>query len=900
MEKPLLLLIDGHALMHRAFHALPPLAVSKTGEPTGAVYGFIRILLKVLQELKPTHWAIAFDRPTPTFRHLEFEAYKAQRPKAPDELVRQFGRVRQLVESLNIPVFEIDGYEADDVLGTLSRQASAQGVDTIIATGDADAMQLVSSKVRVLVPQRTFGDTTLYDEAAVHQRYGVAPERIPDLKGLKGDPSDNIPGVPGVGEKTAVKLIQQFGSVEGIYEHIDEVTPSKLKEILAAEGERAQQSKRLATIVTDAPVDFDPARCAIRGYEHSKLLELFRELEFFSLLDKLSEAGVQPERQVHHQTSKVEGEYRTIDTASALEELVAELSEFGSFALDLVVHRELAGVEMAGIALSPAPGKAYYLPVGHRGWEQLPQLSWQEVSDRIQPLLEDTRIAKMAHDGKAGMTALMQYGIGLANLDFDTMIAAYLLGEKFLSLKNLALAELGLEMIPLDAVIGSKRGSIAAESVSSVAEYACAQVDVIGRLRRSLEAELRKRELWRLFTEVEMPLIPVLARMERNGVALDTEFLRHMSQGLGEQLLKSEQEIYDYVGHRFNVNSPQQLSSVLFEELKLPGAKRTKSGYSTDASVLERLKEVYPVVKLILEYRQLMKLRSTYIDALPALINPGTGRLHTSFNQAVTTTGRLSSSDPNLQNIPIRGELGKQVRQAFIAEPPSLLVGGDYSQIELRILAHLSQEPRLLDAFRKDEDIHADTASQVFGVALDAVTSDMRRVAKVVNFGVIYGMSDYGLEQATELSREEAAKFIGSYFERHPKVKEYLESTKQQARDEGYVQTLLGRRRYIPEINSSNRQAREAAERMAINMPLQGTAADIVKLAMIRLQGEMSRRGLKSRMILQVHDELLFEVPPDELEEMKGLIEEIMPQAMDLSVPLKVEVKVGRNWGEME
>jgi DNA polymerase-1 len=887
-------------MVHRAFHALPPLTVSKTGEPTGAVYGFVRILLKVLQELKPTHCAIAFDRPTPTFRHLEFEDYKAQRPKAPDELVRQFGRVREVVESLNIPIFEVDGYEADDVLGALSRQASAKDIDTIIATGDADTMQLVSPSVRVLVPQKTFGDTTLYDETAVQQRYGVVPERIPDLKGLKGDPSDNIPGVPGIGEKTAVKLIQQFGSVEGIYEHIDEVAPLKLKEMLAAEEERARLSKRLATIVTDAPVDFEPTKCMVREYEASKLSELFRELEFFSLMEKLSEAGLQADGEVHIQSNKVEGEYHTIDNISALEGVVADLSGIGSFALDLVVHREPTGVEMIGIALSPNPGKVYYLPVGHRGLEQAHQLSWQQVSAKIQPLLEDSRIAKIAHDGKAVMSALIEYGIGFGNLSFDTMIAAYLLGEKFLSLKNLSLSELRLEMIPLDAILDSRRGSIAAESISSVAEHACARVDVIGRLCQPLEAKLRERGLWSLFTEVEMPLIPVLACMERNGVALDTEFLRRMSQSLGEQLLKLEQEIYDYVGHRFNVNSPHQLSTVLFEELKLPGAKRTKSGYSTDASVMEGLKDVHPVVKLILEYRQLMKLRSTYIDALPALINSRTGRLHTSFNQAATATGRLSSSDPNLQNIPIRGELGKQVRQAFVAEPPCLLVGGDYSQIELRILAHMSQEPRLLDAFRKEEDIHASTAAQIFGVVLDAVTPDMRRVAKVVNFGVIYGMSDYGLGQATELSREEAAKFIASYFERHPKVKEYLESTKQKTRDEGYVQTLLGRRRYIPEINSSNRQVREAAERMAINMPLQGTAADIVKLAMIRLQGEMDVRGLTSKMILQVHDELLFEVPPEELEEMKGLILELMPQAMNLNVSLEVEVKVGRNWGEME
>ena len=479
------------------------------------------------------------------------------------------------------------------------------------------------------------------------------------------------------------------------------------------------------------------------------------------------------------------------------------------------------------------------------------------------------------------------------------MIAAYLLGEKSLGLKALALGKLGVEITPLAELAAPKRGLIAEVSLPFVAKHACTEADVIGRLCPLLQKELEEQELWKLFTDVEMPLIPVLSRMERNGVALDTDLLRHMSQSLGKQLLKLEQEIYSYVGHRFNINSPQQLGGVLFGEIKLPGAKKTKSGYSTDASVLERLREVHPVVKLILEYRQLMKLRSTYIDALPALINPRTGRVHTSFNQAATATGRLSSSEPNLQNIPIRGELGKQVRQAFIAESPSFLVGADYSQIELRILAHLSQDPRLLAAFREDEDIHAATASEVFGVALAEVNSEMRRIAKVVNFGVIYGMSDYGLEQATELSREEAAQFIASYFQRYPKVKDYIESTKQQARERGYVQTLLGRRRYIPELNSPNRQVREAAERMAINMPVQGTAADIIKLAMIDLQREIDKRGLKSKMILQVHDELLFEVPREELEQVKGLMGETMSQAMELSVPLKVEVKVGRNWGEM-
>jgi len=892
LERPLLLLFDGHALVHRAFHALPPLSVSKTGEPTGAVYGFIRMLLKVLQDFKPTHLAIAFDRPAPTFRHLEFEKYKAQRPPAPDELRRQFGRVQEVVKAFNMPTFELDGYEADDLLGTLSRQAAAQGFDTIIVTGDTDTMQLVSPKVKVLLPQRTFGETVLYDAAAVRQKYGIAPEQIPDLKGLKGDPSDNIPGVPGVGEKTATKLIQQFDSIEGIYEHLGEVTPVKLRETLLAEEGQAKQSKKLATIVTDAPINFEPAGCQASAYERSRLFELFRELEFFTLLDRLPESGEPSAKEVGLPDK---GEYPLVDTISALEELVAELSRITSFVVHLVVERG----EIAGIALSTSPGKAYYLPVGQGLWESPQQLPLEQTLKLLQPLLSDAHIAKVAHDGKGIMNRLMDYGVELHNLEFDTMIAAYLLGEKSLGLKALALGKLGMEIAPLAALAAPKRGLIAEVSLPFVAKHACTEADVIGRLRPLLRKELEERGLRKLFDEVEMPLVPVLARMERSGVALDTDLLRHMSQSLAKQLLKLEQEIYSYVGHRFNINSPQQLGGVLFGELKLPGARKTKSGYSTDASVLEGLKEVHPVVRLILEYRQLMKLRSTYIDALPALINPRTGRVQTSFNQAVTATGRLSSSEPNLQNIPIRGELGRQMRQAFVAEPPSFLVGGDYSQIDLRVLAHLSQDPGLLAAFRQDEDIHAATASEVFGVALAEVNSEMRRIAKVVNFGIIYGMSDYGLEQATDLSREEAAQFIASYFQRYPKVKDYIESTKQQARERGYVQTLLGRRRYIPELDSSNRQVREAAERMAVNMPVQGTAADIIKLAMIDLQREIDKRGLRSKMILQVHDELLFEVPPEEVEQVKGLMKETMSQAMELSVPLKVEVKVGKNWGEM-
>ena len=902
MKKPLLVLFDGNALVHRAFHALPPLTVSKTGEMVSAVYGFALMLLKAINELKPTHYAIAFDKKAPTFRHQLFDQYKAQRPPTPDELVNQLGRVRQLVEAFHIPIFELDDYEADDVLGTLSHQASQQDIDTIIITGDADTMQLVSPQVRVLYPKpgRTFSDTMLYDEAAVSQKYGVKPDQIADFKGLMGDPSDNIPGVTGIGQKTAVKLIQQFGSIDQIYDHIDEVTPLKLQALLRENEAIARQSKELATIVTQTPVTLNLDDCQISQYDRHQVTELFRELEFASLLPKLPQIETEKVATTQVETEPPQVDYHIVNITSALDELLNRLSAAKSFAFDLETTSVNAmSAQMVGISLSPAPGEAYYIPVGHVGWGQVEQLPLGQVINRLKPPLEDASLAKLAHNGKYDMTVLAEYGVTVNNLTFDTMVAAYLLGEKSLGLKALAFSKLGIEMTPITTLIGSgaKQISMSQVEVNQAADYACADADMTGRLTELLNAELRQQGLWQLFSEVEMPLVTVLTRMERNGITLDAELLRQMSRRLGEQLLKLEAEIYNTVGHRFNINSPQQLSSVLFQELKLLPSHKTKS---TGASVLEELRGTHPIIEFILGYRQLSKIKSTYTDALTSLINPKTGRVHTSFNQTRTATGRLSSSEPNLQNIPVRGELGKQVRQAFITPFGSCLVAGDYSQIDLRALAHLSQDESLLSAFRGDEDIHAATAAQVFGVDASQVTPDMRRVAKTVNFGVIYGMSDYGLEQATELSREEAAQFIVSYFGKYPGVKQYLESTKEQARKLGYVQTILGRRRFIPEIGSPNRQVREAAERMAINMPVQGTSADIIKVAMINLDREMQKRQLKSKMLLQVHDELIFEVPKDELEEMRQLVPEIMSAALELSVPLKVDIKTGKNWGGMD
>jgi len=914
-ERPLLLLFDGNALIHRAFHAIQqPLTVTKTGEVVTAVYGFANTLLKVLIELKPDCVAIAFDRPGPTFRHRLSETYKAQRPVAPHELVGQFDRVRQLVRAFNIPIFEVDAYEADDLLGALSLKATERDIDTIIVTGDLDTLQLVSPRVRVLTPRgHLIGDMVSYDEAAIEKRYGIAPSQIADLKALMGDASDNIPGVPGIGEKTATRLLRQFGSLAEIYSHLEEVTPLHIREALRAHEESAQRSKELATIVTDISITLDPEACRLSDYERERVAKLFQELEFSSLLRKLNELppprrqaqlsfpGMEAKAKKQGVAKALEVHYRIVDTPEALEELAAKLSATLSVVFDVeTTNIDAMRASLVGISLSPAPGEAFYVPVGHTGGRQLPL---EEVLGMIGPFLHDEAISKVAHNGKYDMAVLATDGMEVSNLSFDTMIAAHLLGERALGLKDLAFHRLGVEMAPINDLIGSgaKQISMAQVAVPQVADYCCIHADMTGRLAELFEGELKAKGLWQLFSEVEMPLVPVLLKMEMNGVALDTDSLRRMSQEFGRQMAELESRIYEGAGHSFNINSTQQLGSILFDELRLPRSRRTKSGYSTDASVLEGLRGAHPIIELLLEYRQLAKLKSTYIDALPALINPRTGRVHTSFNQTGTVTGRLSSSDPNLQNIPIRTELGRAVREAFIAGGGEdwVLLSADYSQVDLRVLAHLSQDPRLLAAFRADEDIHVATASEVFGVALDDVTPDMRRVAKTVNFGVIYGMGEFGLAQGTGLSREEAARFISAYFEKYEGVKEYLAATRRQAWAEGYVQTLLGRRRYIPEIYSSSPRIRSAAERMAVNMPVQGTASDIIKVAMIRLNAQMDERGLRSKMILQVHDELLFEVPGAELEEMKALVKETMSQAVELSIPLKVDLKVGKNWGEL-
>jgi DNA polymerase I len=907
-QKSRLLLIDGNNLIHRAFHALPPLTVRRTGELVNAVYGFTSMLLKVLADVKPTHYAVAFDKKGPTFRHDMFEDYKANRPSTPDELIGQLARTRELVMDFNIPVFELDGFEADDMLGTLSHQAAYQGIETIILTGDADAMQLVGEHVRVLYP-KTMGEAQMMDSAAVLEKYGVTPGHIADYKALKGDPSDNIPGVKGIGDKTAAKLIQQFGGIEDIYNHIAEVAPPRVQDLLRKDEPAARQSKTLATIDVRAPVTLDLDAARVKNFDREKVVALLKDLEFFKLIDRLPQTpatgGVQGSLMAEAAAAPRPAEgpknYTTVATTEELDDLAQSVKEAGSFAFEAVSNGgNPMTAQLVGLAVSPAEGEAYYIPLTHAGLEAGPQLDIDALKHRLAPVFEDARIAKSAHNANFATSVLSEYGIETNNVSFDTMVAAHLLGEQSLELKSLALGKLGVEIPALPTGSGAKQVPVSNLPVDVVKDYACACADSIGRLSKTLAEGIEKENLLSLFDDVEMPLVPVLVRMQRYGVLLDSKALEDMSRRLGERLTALESEIYDLAACKFNINSPKQLGEVLFEKLNIPTDQKKKTSWSTEASILEGLRKSYPIVEYILEYRQLTKLKSTYIDALPGLVNTRTGRVHTSFNQTRTATGRLSSSDPNLQNIPVRGELGREIRRAFIAPPGHVLLSGDYSQIDLRALAHLSKDPLLISTFERGEDVHTATAVQLFGVEPKAVTSDMRRFAKTINFGVIYGMSGYGLEQATEFSREEAQRFIDAYFAKYAGVRKYLDETKMEARRSGFVQTILGRRRYITDINSPNRMVREAAERMAINMPVQGTSADIIKVAMLDLEKEMDRRKLESKLILQVHDELIFEVPDAEVELMREIVPRLMGCAVKLSVPVRVDLKMACNWGQME
>ena len=925
--QPLLMLMDGHAMVHRSFRAISAqrhLTVSATGEDVTGVYGFVNVFLRSLREWNPTHCAIAFDTRAPTFRHLRFEAYKAQRPPSPPELRHQFQRVKELMEAFSVPVFELDGFEADDVIGTICRQAEEQGIYTVILTGDRDTFQLITPRVRVDLSY-SIQDRKIYDEAELSARYsGLTAAQQPDFKALLGDSSDNIPGVPRVGEKRAIALLNEYNDLEGIYDHLEEVKPASVQQSLEENRERAFENRILTTISREAPVELNLTATRFGQYQRKPVVDLLTELEFFSVVNRLpsrsDSSGTSTTSEVVPERVVSQGEYETVQTQEQLEAMAQVLREAGTFAFDTeTTGTDPMRADLVGLSFATAPGRAWYVPVGHQQGNQLPL---EQVLAEVRPLMESAQLGKSAHNANFDLMMLANYGINTQNVDHDTMIAAHLLGRTGIGLKNLALEVLGEEMTPITKLIGTgkKQTTFDYVPIEEATPYAAADADMTGRLRSVFEPQVNNQEgLARLMSDMELPLVPVLVDMQRQGIKVDTGVLHEMSRDLNQQIQQVEEEFRQTIrekvgGLSVNINSPQQLSDLLFKELGLPRTRRTKTGYSTDANALQDLKsrltdadinasiEGIQVVDQILEYRQISKLKSTYVDALPAMVNPATDRIHTSYNQTGSATGRVSSSDPNLQNIPIRTELGRQVRRAFIAPdaPQWLLFSADYSQIELRVLAHLSQDPGLLEAFRRGEDIHSATASSMFEVPINEVDSEMRRIAKVLNFGVIYGLSAHGISQQTGFSREEGENFIKSYFAKYPGISEYLERVKAGARENQYVETLLGRRRSVPEINASNFNVRGAAERMAINMPIQGTAADIMKLAMIRVHRRLAEESLRAKMLLQVHDELVFEVPQEEMETLKDLVFDEMPAAMDLDVTLKVDAKWGETWGDME
>jgi len=913
-----LLLIDGHALAYRAYYAMGPLT-SPSGEPTNAIYGFTNMLLKAVNDYPPDYVILTLDAGR-TFRHDMYAEYKANRQKMPDDLHSQISRIQELAQAFQIPVYIKENYEADDLLGTLSLQAEAVDIETIIITGDSDTFQLVSPLVRVLAPQGRMGDAVLYDEAKIRERYGLEPRQLIDFKALKGDSSDNIPGVKGIGEKGATQLVRQYGTVEDIYVNLVTVTPERTRLALANGEQAARESKALVIIKRDVPDITLNLQQPWGDFDRQAVMRLLREYGFTSLVGRIpheqTEVPLQgqlfPAEAALPQDEKARstalGQYTAVTTRAALKALAVRLASAPIIAMDTETNStSVMRAKLVGISLACQPGEAFYLPLQHD--EQMhpdPMLELSWVVEHLGPVFADSNIPKALHNADFDLIVLSRHGLPVNGVTFDTMIAAWLLEPegRGLGLKGQAFRRLGVEMTPIEELIGKGKDQITMDQVSveRVTPYAAADADMTLRLVEQLRPELEERQLTRLFQELEMPLIPVLARMEMHGMVVDPIALQRMSEQMQSRLSELTTEIYRLAGHTFNINSPKQLGEVLFSELKLQTGRRTQTGFSTDAAVMEELRAAHPIVPLILEQRQLEKLKSTYLDALPQLINPATGRIHTSFNQTGSRTGRLSSSEPNLQNIPVRTEVGKQVRSAFVAPEGCVLLACDYSQIELRLLAHLSEDSEMVNAFLRGEDVHTSTAAAIFGIALDEVTGSQRALAKTINFGLMYGMGNYGLSARTDLSVADATQFIEAYFDRFQRIKQYLDEIKQFARDNGYVETVLGRRRYFPELQNKTTpmQLRQRLEREAINMPIQGSAADMIKVAMIRLDRQLEESGMRSRMVLQVHDELVLEVPREETERATEMVVSVMENAYPLRVPVLVDAAVGNNWMEMK
>ncbi|MBA3689206.1 MAG: DNA polymerase I [Chloroflexi bacterium] len=931
-RRPILMLIDGPSIVYRAYFAMmqTPLTTSDGMLVTG-IFGFLNIVLRGMQDLKPDYAIVSFDLGKPQFRFDAYPDYKAGRPSMPDDLRAQFPMVRELVTMMGMPIRELEGYEADDVIGTLALEAAAAGVDTYMVSGDLDGLQLVNDHIRLFTTRMGVANTVVYDEARVMERYGLRPDQMLDYKALKGDTSDNIPGVPGVGEKTAVTLLQQFGSLDNLYEHLDEVK-GKLRERLAEHRESAFLSRKVGRIVTDLPVPLDLESARTGRYDRRAVAQRLRELEFRSLIDRLPPSSIAPtghdapERDTkgglqlsldllgrgaasvaaggeaaQGASSRVAPD-PLVDPGGAIEHVDPRVprNEADRVELEawLAAHGDAVGLGWAagsgrthdrallGIAMAGADGSCWYLPLDpdpENGSPWLPQ--WFAREDRT----------LIGHDLKQVMVPLAKSGITLLGPAFDTLVASYMLNPalRAQTLDDLAANRYGTELPPRP--VSGESG--AEEAV--VARRAAGEALISLLLKPALEAEMGEAGLTALFNEVEMPLLPVLADMELAGVAIDRAALAAMAEEFGNRLASLETQIYGLVGHPFNIGSPKQLEQILFHELELPATKKTRTGYSTDASVLEELRDKHEAVGLILEHRQVAKLKSTYVDSLPLLADDE-GRVHTTYSQAVAATGRLSSTDPNLQNIPIRTALGRRIRGAFVAPPGKLLLGADYSQQELRILAHVSGDEGLKADFAAHNDVHLAAAARVLGLTPEQVGPRERSVAKMINYGIAYGLSGFGLAQRLRIPQEEADRYIADYYAAYPGIRRYTVEMRILARDQGFVSTLLGRRRYLPELTARNSALRSAGERMAINMPIQGTAADGIKIAMVHLQAAMRERGLHSRMLLQVHDELVFETDTEELPVLAELAREVMEGALPLDPALEVDFKVGTNWQEMD
>lgn len=954
-----LFLLDGMALAYRAYFSFigRPLINSK-GENTSAIFGFVNTLMKILNDEKPEHIAVVFDTKEPTFRHKMYASYKATREKMPEDMSSQMTKLKEVVEAFNVPLLELPGYEADDIMGTLAKKAEREKIQTFLVTGDKDFMQLISPFVKMYKPGKQGDEWEILDEKAVKEKFGVPPNRVTDVLGLIGDKSDNVPGIPGVGEKTAIPLVARFGTIENIFKNVGKIPQKGLQDKLKTHRESALLSKELVTIDTNVPIEVDLQHLEAKARDHAKLIRLFSELEFKSLLRKLSTTTVGIDQQAADvsfgELTDIHSEphtYHLISNQQELEQLAATLMGSEQFVFDTEttgtdpLRAELVGLsfavkarqawyvpvksrqeytteatagapELHGDLFSPArpkPGKNKGKPTGAYGASSvnpLPEshilnqtgLPADAVAALLSPVFSNPSIRKIGQNLKYDVLVLAAQGIAVNGISFDTMVANYVLrpdGQH--NMDAMAAEHLKYRTISYDELTGTgkERKELRDVPVANVSEYSCEDADVTFRLYELLQEKLDGQNLRKLCEEVEFPLIDVLAHIELAGVTLDVEFLSGLSKELDRVLQNLTSSIHSCAGEKFNINSTQQLSRILFERLKLSAVRKTKTGYSTDVGVLEALRHTHPIVEQLLEYRQLQKLKSTYVDALPSMINPRTGRLHTSFNQTVASTGRLSSSDPNLQNIPIRTEIGRSIRKAFIPSAKNrLILSADYSQIELRVMAHISGDEGLKEAFRNHEDIHATTAAKVFSVHHDQVSREMRRKAKEVNFGIMYGIGPFGLGNRLDISQAEAKDIITKYFQRFPKVNQYIFDTLAGARRDGYVSTLLGRRRYLPDLNSKNFSVRSNAERQAINMPIQGTAADMIKMAMIRIHGRLRDEGIQAHMLLQVHDELVFEITKSCEQRAREVIADEMKNALPLSIPVDVEVGVGKNWLE--